>query len=71
MGWQCQSLALASINLATPVILVTNKIYYSDIICLKTQIYNAVVLTHLFRSMFIVGAHQICGFMLLFPVTWK
>ena len=70
-GMGCHSLALVSISPASPVIWVTNNIDHNNTICCKTQIYNAVILVYLFRSMFVVGVHQIYEFMLLFPATWK
>lgn len=68
MGYHSQ--ALASTHPATTVTLVTNKIHFNNTTCCKKQIYNAVILTLLFRCMFVVGAHQICESM-LFPLTWK
>lgn len=57
VGWGFHSLALPSVNAATLVVLVSNKIFYNPI-HYKTQIHIVVILTHLFRTMFVVGVHQ-------------
>lgn len=70
-GLGYHSWALASTHPATAVTLVTNKIHFNNTTCCKNQIYNVAILTLLFRCMSVVGAHQICESMLLFPPTWK